>query len=374
MKTLYIISKGLGKKSDKEILELERQNRMPRVTKLEREINAELLEENFLAEKTPPIRRFFYRWLPVYICQIIEALIIHRRYDVILSHSQRVGFPLAYLMKILRIKTPHVLIISRITSVDPSQSARKIWFMKKIKNSVSKFLIWSIAQHNLAIERLGVDPSKILRVRLGTDQKFWKLQADPPETDTICAVGMEARDYPTLIEALRPLDIPCHIAAGSTRGELFDTVKKLYEVKDVPKHITVGKKTHEELRNLYARTRFAVVPLIESDSDNGQTTILEAMSMSKPVICSKTEGQVGIIKDGVNGIFVPQGDPIALRNAIQELWADPQKCEEMGRKGREFIENYHSLEQFVEAVSREVRNAASPALVQDDLQLTHIKT
>lgn len=370
MNTLYIISKGLSKKSEEEIVNLELENKIPRVTNLEREIEAELLDERFLSKRAPLLRKYFYKWLPIYVCQIIEALFIHQRYDVILSQSERVGFPLAYLMKILRMKTPHVLIISRITSVDQSQSIRKIWFMRKIKDSVSKFLIWSSVQRELAIEQLGVKASKIILVRRGTDQNFWKLESQ--ETNTICSAGMEARDYPTLIEALRPLDIPCHIAAGATRGELFDTVKKLHEIKDLPEQITVGPKSPQELRNLYARSRFVVVPLMESDSDNGLTTILEAMAMSKPVICSKTEGQVGIIKDGETGIFVPQGDPTALRKAIQELWGAPQRCEEMGRKGREFIEKYHNLEQFVEVVSREVRSAVTSSILQDNLELKHI--
>ena len=52
--------------------------------------------------------------------------------------------------------------------------------------------------------------------------------------------------------------------------------------------------------------------------------------MGKPVICSRTQGQVDVIQDGVTGLFVPVGDPVALRRAMLDLWNDPERAEEDG--------------------------------------------
>lgn len=344
----------MGKVSESEIRNLEKQNRMPRVSTLEDKVSATVLDERYLMTQTPRMRRAIYNHIPAHIAQIIEVFFVQHRFDIILSQSEKVAFPLSFLMKFFGFKIPHVLIISRITSVYEKQSKRKKWFFKHIKDYVSKFLIWSKVQRQIAIDELGVDPGKIVLLKRGTDQKFWF--PINVETDMICSAGMEARDYPTLIEAMRNVDIPCHIAVGATRGELFETVKRLYDIDDIPSNITVGRKSHEELRELYQRCRFIVVPLMESDSDNGLTTILEAMAMGKPVICSRTEGQVGIIEDGVTGVFVPQGDKDALQKAILELWNDPQKCLEMGRKGRKFIENHHTMEQFVDEIYGEMKS------------------
>ena len=76
--------------------------------------------------------------------------------------------------------------------------------------------------------------------------------------------------------------------------------------------------------------------------------------MGKPVICSRTKGQIGIIQDGVNGFFVPQGDPQALREKIVELWNNPEQCKQMGLRGRRFIEAEHNMEQFVERIKEEL--------------------
>jgi hypothetical protein len=57
MKTLYIIAKGMEKQSDEVIRELERQNKIPRVSLLEDTLSAEVLDERYLSEKTPRIRK-----------------------------------------------------------------------------------------------------------------------------------------------------------------------------------------------------------------------------------------------------------------------------------------------------------------------------
>ena len=355
MKTLYIISKGIGKEPDQVIRQLEIEDKIPRVTLLEDAISAEVLDERYLSEKPPYIRRLIYSIIPASIAQIIEALFIMNRFDLILSHTEKVSFPLALILKWFRSSKPHIVVLSRITSVDNERSKKKIWFLKKTRESITSFLIWSSVQRKIAIERFGVDPEKIKLLKRGVDQFFWSPRE--AETDMICSAGMEARDYPTLVNALRHLEIPCHIAAGATRGDIFKTVERLYSIEDIPEWVSVGPKTQLDLRSLYARSRFTVVPLLQSDSDNGLTTIIESMAMGKPVICSRTEGQIDVIQEGVTGLFFPQGDSEALRNAIESLWNDPERCEEMGRAARAYIVKHHNLEQFVAAIKSEVYRA-----------------
>jgi len=123
-------------------------------------------------------------------------------------------------------------------------------------------------------------------------------------------------------------------------------------------HLGSGKKTMLELRDLYARSRFVVVPLRRSDTDNGVNVILEAMAMGKPVICSRTQGQVDVIEEGVTGLFVPVGDPAALRVAMLELWNNPERAAQMGRAARAYVEKHHTLERFC----RDVKGAVDASL------------
>lgn len=337
------------------MLRMEETDRIPRASLLEKALRAELLDERYLEEKVPASRRWIYRFVSVTFAQILEALLVQHRYDVVFSQSEKVGLPLALLKKIMRLKTPHVVIISRITSPDPSRGRKKKWFVRQTGGVIGRFLIWSSVQRRIAVRELGVPEQKIVLLKRGTDQKFWRPSSVSVPSDMICSVGMEARDYPTLVEALRPLDIPCHIAVGDTRGEIFSTVKRLYDISDLPAHITVGRKQQAELRKLYWRSRFVVISLLPTDSDNGLTAILEAMASGKAVICSRVEGQVDVIEDGVTGMYVPQGDPEALRKAVLQLWNDPERAAAMGRAARRHIEEHHTLERFVERIRQEVQ-------------------
>lgn len=353
MKTLYIIAKGLNKLPDDEHRKLEEQNRHPRTTLMEDELSADVLDERYINDNVPRIRQWIYKLIPIYLAQAIEALFIQHQYDVIFTQSEKAGLPLAFLMKYLRIETPHVMIISRITSMYRNKSRQKMWLLQHTQEKISRILIWSSVQREIAINQLRIPAEKIKLIKRGTDQRFW-YPHPKVEKDMICSVGMEMRDYPTLVEALHPLDIRCHIAVGTARGELFETVKRLYSIEKMPDNITVARKGYEELRELYARCRFVVVSLLPTDSDNGLTAILEAMAMGIPVICSNVEGQVDVIKDGETGILVPQGDPIAMREAIKKLWNDPERARKMGEAGRRHIEKYHNMEDFTQAIKAEV--------------------
>jgi glycosyltransferase involved in cell wall biosynthesis len=175
----------------------------------------------------------------------------------------------------------------------------------------------------------------------------------------ICAVGREMRDYATLVEAIRDWNVPCHIAAKVDIGKTDPWMTDLRDADKLPPHITLGTKPYPELRDLYARSRFVILPLYPTDTDNGVTAMTEAMAMGKAVICTKVDGQRDVLVDGVNGIFVPPRDPAALRKAIEYLWSHPEECDRMGREGRKRVEQFHTLERFVDGVQGAIEAAVA---------------
>ena len=342
MKILTITATGMNRPEPAELRTLEDRDLSPRVSLYERYLESDMLDERFMQRRVPRWRLALYRLVPKPLDQVLEAFIIRNRYDAVVTWAERFGFPFALLLMLTGSKTPNVTLNSWITG------RKKARLLKLVHRRISRILLWSSVQREFAVKELGIPADRITFIRKFADQRFWRPMDVP--TDMICAAGMEMRDYPTMIRALQGLDIPCHIAVGLTRGVLFDTVSAIHDMGELPQNITVGRKSSKDLRDLYARSRFVVIPLRPSDTDNGLTCMLEAMAMGKAVICSRTKGQVDVMVDGVTGIFVPQGDPQAMREAIVRLWNDPALAGEMGRKGREHIEKYHSIEQFVDSV------------------------
>ena len=112
-----------------------------------------------------------------------------------------------------------------------------------------------------------------------------------------------------------------------------------------------------ELRKLYAKCALVVVPILPSDTDNGITVILEAMAMGKTVICSKTEGQVDVIEDGVTGFYVEPQQPLALAALIERLLAQPATLKQVGEQARAYVLKHHRLQQFADGTKQAVVQA-----------------
>lgn len=73
-------------------------------------------------------------------------------------------------------------------------------------------------------------------------------------------------------------------------------------------------------------------------------SIIEAMAMEKPVVASAVGGVPEIIKNRVNGLLVPPGDPIALSEAITSVLELPGLARELARTGRETVEKKFTAE------------------------------
>jgi glycosyltransferase involved in cell wall biosynthesis len=110
------------------------------------------------------------------------------------------------------------------------------------------------------------------------------------------------------------------------------------------------------LRDLYASSRFAVVPLREIEFDAGAQAALEAMAMGKPVILTRTLGQEDLIlTDGAQGVYVKPDDEGSLRRAIQALARDPSEADRMGQAGRRLAVERHSVDGYARRLASIVR-------------------
>jgi glycosyltransferase involved in cell wall biosynthesis len=283
------------------------------------------------------------RRLPVWVRLAREVRRRQDEYDVVVSWSERVSLSLLAIDRMSPGGKPHIPLLYWFSR--PSVQLP----IRLFGNGFQSIVTWTSVQRNYAIDHLHIPPDKIYLVRHYVDELFWRNRDPAAETDMICSVGAEMRDYPTLLDALRETDLRCHIAADHVRVDRFGFARRLETgrfAKLAGPNVTIGRKPLHDLRALYARSRFVVVPLQASDTDNGITVILEAMGMGKPVICSRTRGQVDVIQEGVTGLFVPVGDAKALRAAMLELWNDPARAREMGRAARAYVEKYHTLEKF----------------------------
>jgi glycosyltransferase involved in cell wall biosynthesis len=86
-------------------------------------------------------------------------------------------------------------------------------------------------------------------------------------------------------------------------------------------------------------------------------SLLQAAAAGVPIVACRAGGIPEAVRDGVNGILVPPGDAVALREAIARLLRDRVLARKMGQAGRDLVAREFSPDSMVDgnlAVYREV--------------------
>jgi glycosyltransferase involved in cell wall biosynthesis len=266
-----------------------------------------------------------------------------RDYDVIFSNGENVGIPLALLLKRHRVRPIHALIGHRLSP------RKKRPFLRALHSRMDAIFVYASTQRDYARQELGIPESKVHHIPFHADHRFYRPLPAAPNAPPrlICSAGLEWRDYPTLIEAVRDLDVEVRLGAASP----WSKHRNETEGRSLPPNVTARRYAYHELRQLYADSRFVVVPLYENDFQAGITTLLEGMAMGKAIVTTRTTGQVDTIRDGENGLYVPPDDPGALRSALARLLDDPAEAARLGATARRDLETAMTLDHWVERIA-----------------------
>lgn len=271
-------------------------------------------------------------------------------YEAIFTNSESISIPLALLLKGAPARRPrHVTIGHRLTT------GKKQLFFRTLKahRQIDRIFVYATLQRNFAVDALGIPAGVVEHIQFHADAAFYRpMPAIAEDESQICAAGLEWRDYPTLIEATRPLtDLKVRLAAASPWSKHVDETQK----GELPAHVEARRYEYGELRTLYARSFAVAVPLYENDFQAGITTILEAMAMGKPVIVTRTQGQTDVIIDGETGLYVAPGDSDGWRRAILRLRQDPELRRTLGGNARRWVESHATLTGWAERIAGAVR-------------------
>lgn len=404
-RTLLIISADVRPEAQKEIAA----GRSPRKDyfELAGALQADILD--WSSAHSTFISRLLARTAGKAVAQAWLAFRQRHSYRTLYTDSERIGIPLAALLKLARARQYHVMLAHIL-----SPWKKRIWFRwGGLHSHIDTILCHASEQRRIMIEDIGIPAEKILLLPYQADERFWRPmtvheaqaamhdaratsgESAPSSMPTaassasaasapplICSVGLEYRDYPTLIEAVRGLEVQLEIAAASYWSDHRGPGAR----EALPPNVRVSAHPYISLRHLYAASRFVVVPLLDVPNQAGITVILEAMAMGKAVIVSATRGQTDTVRDRRNkgygrverrilpgfleapdvperlrhmptGFYVRPGDPAELRKAISYLLAHPEVADELGRNGRQVVEALMGLDAFVARITQVIGDA-----------------
>ena len=90
--------------------------------------------------------------------------------------------------------------------------------------------------------------------------------------------------------------------------------------------------------------------LLASANEGTPVTAIESLASGTPVVATRVGGVPDVVRDGVDGILVPPGDPGAIAEALRRLASDPGERAAMGEAGREHVFRRYAVERLVDDV------------------------
>jgi glycosyltransferase involved in cell wall biosynthesis/peptidoglycan/xylan/chitin deacetylase (PgdA/CDA1 family) len=80
--------------------------------------------------------------------------------------------------------------------------------------------------------------------------------------------------------------------------------------------------------------------------------ILEAMAAEKPVVATAVDGVAEVVEHGKTGLLVEPEKPDLLAKSVIELIRNPNRAKGMGKRGRERLERYFSINRVINTVEQ----------------------
>ncbi|MEA2353592.1 MAG: phosphatidyl-myo-inositol alpha-mannosyltransferase, partial [Thermoleophilaceae bacterium] len=186
-----------------------------------------------------------------------------------------------------------------------------------------------------------------------------------PESDQlrILFVGRaeERKGLPILLrafEALRAAGVQAQLTIAGATPEEVEPYLLDAEGVDIR-----GRVSEDEKWRLLHGADIVCAPSLGGESFG--MVLTEAFAAGTPVVCSDIAGYRDVLRDGVDGLLVPAGDPVALGEALLSLGIDEPRRERMAVAARERAQRFgwetvtgEVLETYEEAIERA---AAAPS-------------
>jgi glycosyltransferase involved in cell wall biosynthesis len=178
--------------------------------------------------------------------------------------------------------------------------------------------------------------------------------AELPTTPFMLQVGDVVADkgIDVLFEAYRSLPSPPPLVLI---GRIADATRRALP----PGVVAVGIWPHELVLEAWRRSMFGTMPSLCLDAC--PTVTFEAMATSKPVIASALGGLLDQVADGVTGLLVAPGNPVALAAAMERLATNPPLRAQMGAAARQRFETEFRADVVIDRIEAIYRSRAGRA-------------
>lgn len=273
----------------------------------------------------------------------------NRRLDIVMSretNAQVVGLALAS-----RARAAHVTMDQ--TPPGLPRGAHRRLLLRLIAPRVDRVIAVSRSQIPELVS-LGFDEART-RVIYNAVEPLWPTKT---RDQTRASIEVESRDFVALlVAALRPQKrIPFFIEAVAAAHRADERIKGIVAGGGpaLETFRALAAANGSSVRLLGERTDIADL-LVAADAacltswtEATPLALIEAMSLSRPVVSTPAGGVDEVVVDGKTGIVVRDPDPQRFADALQALAADANYAQALGAAGKARFEDLFSAENMID--------------------------
>lgn len=267
-------------------------------------------------------------------------------YDLVIAWQGKNGFPLAVLRSLLGQTSPPMILLAFSLQGIVSHFRGLAKFGLR---SVSRVTVITPFELESYRRLLSLSPEAISYIPIGwydsihryQDPQVRKSESLAKDGKYVYTFGRSYRDYGTLARAVQGTDVRVKVS-----GRAFN----LAGVELPPNIQTTGWLNYREMEDHLFDSEFCVVPLQAIPHSSGETSLLHAMSFGKPVVATRSPGTETYVQHGVTGLLVEPGDVEGMRQAILQLWRNPDEARAMGKQARRCFEENYKMDKMAKRV------------------------
>ena len=149
----------------------------------------------------------------------------------------------------------------------------------------------------------------------------------------------EQKGFPIAVRAFDILAAEFPDLSFVVVGEGRDRAAVSTLARDIRRRVVMaGSVPHQDLPPYLSGADVFVAPALGQESFG--IVLVEAMAAGVPVVASDIPGYREVVRDGVDGIVVPPGDPAAFAEAAREVLSNSELAERLRETGRAKAESY----------------------------------
>ena len=226
-----------------------------------------------------------------------------------------------------------------------------VWLERRTFQASDVSIATNESYKRIAIERGGMDPSRVYVVRSGP--KLDRLRIQPPRPELkqgrrflVGYVGVmgkqEGIDYLLqaarhIVHDLKRLDVHFGLVGGGTS---LGDMQQLAEQLGVADYVTfTGRVPDADLLDMLNTADVCVNPDVANEMNDKSTMnkIMEYMALGKPIV--QFDLAEGRFSAADASLYAARNDAGDMARKIIELLDDPARCQRMGEFGRQRVEN-----------------------------------